>query len=60
LGIIYNIERFVGASPKEMHANIMGAKKKKPPGDKKPSGSVDDPTNVMSLRASRHKRHNGR
>jgi hypothetical protein len=32
------LERFVGVKPKEMHANIAKAKKKKPPGGDTPSG----------------------
>jgi hypothetical protein len=48
------LERYAGTSPKEMHANIKRAKKKKPPGGKKaPSdGDVADPK-VVSLRAKR-------
>jgi hypothetical protein len=49
------LERYAGTSPKEMHANIKRAKKKKPPGGKKrkpPGGKVADPK-VVSLRARR-------
>ncbi len=53
------LERFAGTSPKEMHANIKRAKKKKPPGGRKrpPSGPSDDPQNVVRLR-HRRKPHN--
>lgn len=56
------LERFAGTDPKEMHANIKRAKKKKPPGGKKaPPGNTDDPTNVASLRDRRmRKRNQGR
>jgi hypothetical protein len=49
------LERFAKTGPKEMHANIKRAKKKKPPGGKKrkPSGgNVADPK-VVSLRGRR-------
>jgi hypothetical protein len=55
------LERFVGVDPKEMHANIAKAKKARPPGGKKaPSGYKVQAENVVSLRAKREKRRNGR
>jgi hypothetical protein len=55
------LERFAGVVPREMHANIKRAKKKKPPGGAKPSsGAVPTSEGVVSLRTARHKRHNGR
>jgi hypothetical protein len=54
------LERYARASPKEMHANIARAKKKKPPGGKKapPGDKVKDP-NVVSLRAKRQRKRYG-
>jgi hypothetical protein len=56
------LERFVGTDPAEMHANIARSKKAKPPGGKKraPSGDKVQAENVVSLRAKREKRRNGR
>lgn len=56
------LERFAGVDPKEMHANIKRAKKKKPPGGKKPSsGKVEKAENVVELRQRRmRKRNHGR
>jgi hypothetical protein len=52
------VERFVGADPKQMHANIKRAKKKKPPGGKKhkPSGATRDDQKVVRLRDRRNRR----
>jgi hypothetical protein len=51
------LERYAGTSPKEMHANIKRAKKKKPPGGKKaPSGDKVEGRNVARLRGNRDKR----
>lgn len=50
------LERFVGADPEEMHANIARSKKKKPPGGKKkrkPPGSKTKAKNVIDLRDRR-------
>ncbi len=45
------LERFIGADPKEMHANIAKSKKKKPPGGKKkPPGGTVKAKNVISLK----------
>jgi len=54
------LERFAGVDPKQMHANIKRAKKKKPPGGKKaPSGDrSDDTQNVVSLRDRRIRKRN--
>jgi hypothetical protein len=55
------LERFVGTKPKEMHANIAKAKKKKPPGGKKrkaPPGSTSEAQNVLSLRDGRIRKAN--
>jgi hypothetical protein len=56
------LERFAGTNPKEMHANIKRAKKKKPPGGRKrkpPGDAVAQ--NVVSLRDRRiRKRNHGR
>jgi|GEM_PF-2159665 len=55
------LERFVGVDPKEMHANIAKAKKKKPPGGKKrkkPSGETGVAQNVVSLRDRRVRKRN--
>jgi hypothetical protein len=57
------LERYAGTSPKEMHANIKRAKKKKPPGGKKhkPSGGSSQAENVVSLKVRRvRKRNTGR
>jgi len=55
------MERFVGTDPAEMHANIARAKKAKPPGGRKaPPPSKVQAENVVSLRAKREKRRNGR
>lgn len=53
------LERFAGVDPKQMHANIKRAKKKKPPGGKKapPSDTVEAP-NLVSLRARRERKRN--
>lgn len=44
------LERFAGTDPREMHANIKRAKKKKPPGGRKakPPSEVDT-QNVVGL-----------
>lgn len=49
------LERFAGVDPREMHANIKRAKKKKPPGGKKrpPGGPSTDAKNVVQLRSRR-------
>jgi hypothetical protein len=44
------LERFAGTDPKEMQANIKRAKKKRPPGGKKPSSGQGDNQGVVSLR----------
>ncbi len=58
------LERFARVDPKEMHANIKRAKKKKPPGGSKkpqPGGDVAEAQNVVSLRDRRiRKRNHGR
>jgi hypothetical protein len=57
------LERFIGVNPKEMQANIKKAKKKRPPGGKKPSKGLDTAKaeNVVSLRDTRtRKRNHGR
>jgi hypothetical protein len=51
------LERYVGTKPAEMHANIKRAKKKKPPGGKKPSGGDVADQNVMRLRDRRKRDH---
>lgn len=43
------LERYAGTSPQEMHANIARAKKKRPPGGKKPSSGHGEGENVVSL-----------
>jgi len=45
------LERFIGAVPREMHANIAKSKKKKPPGGKRraPGGKAQT-KNVISLK----------
>jgi hypothetical protein len=52
------VERFAATNPKEMHANIKRAKKKKPPGGKKvkPSDGEVEGANVLSLRAGRQRK----
>ena len=53
------LERFIGVKPKEMHANIKRAKKKKPPGGKAPSGDGGvSSQNVESLRDRRMRKRN--
>lgn len=54
------LERFVRVDPKEMHANIKRAKKKKPPGGKKPkpSGGSAQGENIVSLRDRRTRKRN--
>jgi len=54
------LERFIGVDPKEMQANIKKAKKKRPPGGKKPSKGQDaaNAENVVSLRDTRTRKHN--
>lgn len=54
------LERFIGVNPKEMQANIKKAKKKRPPGGKKPSKGQDaaKAENVVSLRDTRTRKHN--
>jgi hypothetical protein len=53
------LERFAGTNPKEMHANIKRAKKKKPPGGRKrPSGSDVEAENAVSLKVRRVRRRN--
>jgi hypothetical protein len=49
------LERFARTDPKEMHANITKAKKKKPPGGRKhkPPGNTGEAQNVLSLRIAR-------
>ena len=54
------LERFAVTSPKEMHANIKRAKKKKPPGGKKPSSGRVKGKNVVDLRQRRMRKRNGR
>jgi hypothetical protein len=55
------LERFIGASPKEVDANIARSKQKKPPGSKKPSGGSAHADHVVSLRGRRmRKRNTGR
>lgn len=55
------MERFAGVDPKQMHANIKRAKKKKPPGGKSPSGGSIQAENVVSLKVRRvRKRNTGR
>lgn len=54
------LERFAVTSPKEMHANIKRAKKKKPPGGKKPSSGKVEGKNVVDLRQRRMRKRNGR
>jgi hypothetical protein len=50
------MDRFAATNPKEMHANIKRAKKKKPPGGKKPSGDKLASQGVVRLR-NRRKRN---
>jgi hypothetical protein len=52
------LERFAGANPAEMHANIKRAKKKKPPGEKASPGGKDDDKNVVGLRDRRMRKRN--
>lgn len=53
------LERFAGTDPKEMHANIKRAKKKKPPGGKKsPPGVTVKAQNLLSLRDVRVRKAN--
>jgi hypothetical protein len=54
------LERFAATDPKEMHANIRRAKKKKPPGGKKkaPSDGRPEGKNVVSLRDRRIRKRN--
>jgi hypothetical protein len=53
------LERFAGTDPKQMHANIKRAKKKKPPGGKKaPSDGKPEGKNVVSLRDRRVRKRN--
>jgi hypothetical protein len=52
------LERFAGVDPKQMHANIKRAKKKKPPGEKKTPGGKDDDKNVVNLRDRRMRKRN--
>jgi hypothetical protein len=48
------LERYAGVDPKEMHANIEKAKKKKKPlGGKKPSSGKVVNSNVVRLRDRR-------
>jgi len=48
------LERFAGVDPKEMHANIKRAKRKKPPGGKKaPPGNASQSPTVVPLRGKR-------
>jgi hypothetical protein len=52
------LERFARTDPKEMHANIRKAKKKKPPGGKKaPPGDKVVGQNVVRLRGGRKQHH---
>lgn len=53
------LERFASVDPKEMHANIKRAKKRKPPGGKKhkPSGDTGVAENVVRLRDRRKRDH---
>lgn len=53
------VKRYIGVDPKEMHANIKRAKKKKPPGGKKaPPGTPSEAQNVVSLRSRRASKRN--
>jgi hypothetical protein len=53
------LERFATVDPKEMHANIKRAKKKKPPGGKKaPPGTPIVAENVVSLGDRRARKRN--
>lgn len=53
------LERYAGVEPKEMHANIKRAKKKKPPGGKvEPSGGSSQDENVVSLRDRKTSKRN--
>ena len=56
------LERFAGTDPKEMHANIAKAKKKRPPGGRKhrPPGNTGEAQNVLSLRGARVRKANRR
>jgi hypothetical protein len=51
------LERFSGVDPREMHANIARAKKRKPPGEKPqpPGGSLQ---NVAKLSTKRIRKRN--
>lgn len=51
------LRRFIGTDPKEVEESIGRAKKKKPPGSKKPSGG-NDQSNVASLRGRRIRKRN--
>jgi hypothetical protein len=53
------LERYAGTNPREMHANIKRAKKKKPPGGKKskpPGSNIADDPKIVSLRARRQRK----
>jgi hypothetical protein len=55
------LTRFVGTDPGETKTLIKRAKKKKPPGGKKPSGGSVQAENVVSLKVRRvRKRNTGR
>lgn len=51
------LERFVGTDPKQMHANIKRAKKKKPPGGKIAPSDGTSQENVVRLRDRRKRNH---
>jgi len=53
------LERYVGTKPAELHANIAKAKKKLPPGEKKPGGKAS-PSGAVSLAARRTDKQSGR
>jgi hypothetical protein len=55
------LKRFIGTDPKEVEANVIRAKQKKPPGSKKkrePSGGPDQSDTVVSLRSRRVRKRN--
>ena len=52
------MDRFIGVDPKEMHANIKRAKKKKPPGGKKAPPGTPVADNLVSLRDRRTSKRN--
>lgn len=52
------LERYAGVDPKEMHANIKRAKKKKPPGGKKAPPGTPVAENVVSLGDRRTRKRN--